>query len=335
MSHLRWPATPVRLGWIGLAALLSAGVAAAETPASFVEIAAAPEPIASPSAAPIAPAQDRVSVEPTVDAAAPAVQLSEAPAEGSVAPAPKRARCVRVIDGDTLVLDGDERVRVLYINTPEKKEEMGPEAGQFTRDLVLFKEVDLVYSADSERDHYGRLLAEVYVDGVSLEESLLSEGMAHLFLLAPERPPANIDRLIAAQARARQEGKGVWATERYRSTLHITSFHANARGHDGENLNGEYLRIANVTGQPLNVGGYTLSSAHGKVLTLPDFTIPAGYSFQILSGEGVTNDDPSAGPLQIYWGSTFPIWINDGDAATLRDTSGHPVDKVVHAPKRH
>jgi len=28
--------------------------------------------------------------------------------------------CIRVIDGDTIVLDGDEKVRIIGVDTPEK-----------------------------------------------------------------------------------------------------------------------------------------------------------------------------------------------------------------------
>lgn len=273
--------------------------------------------VALPPAAPPAPA----GVSET---------LSEAPATHP--PAPRHSRCIRVVDGDTLVLEGDERVRLLNVNTPEKKEPFGPEAGQFTRDFTLMKEVDLVYSASTERDHYGRLLAEVYVDGHSLAEALLAQGLAHVFLVAPGLPPANADVLMQTQARARAEKRNVWATDRYSGTLHITSFHANARGNDKENLMGEYLRVANLTGAPLDVSGYTLTNAEGRVLTLPAMVIPAGYSFQIISGRGVANADPTRGPLQVFWGSDWPIFLNSGDSATLRDAQGTVLDRVVYAP---
>ena len=53
--------------------------------------------------------------------------------------------CIRVIDGDTIVLDGDETVRLIGVDTPETKdprkpvEYFGQEAYEFTKSLVEAK----------------------------------------------------------------------------------------------------------------------------------------------------------------------------------------------------
>lgn len=265
----------------------------------------------------------------------PVVAAASLPPVAVHPPAPRRAKVERVVDGDTLLLDTGDRVRVLYINTPEKKEKYGPESGDFTRQFLQYKEVDLVYSARSERDGYGRLLAEVYVDGKSLEEAIIAEGLAHVFLIAPDPNTEMGQRLLSVQQQARQAGKGIWGTERYSSTLHITSYHANGRGNDSENPNVEYLRIANITDQPVNVKGYSLTSENGRIFILPEIIIPAGYSFQVYSGIGIDQLDPEKGSIKVYWDSKYPIWRNDGDSAVLRDEKGHLVDTAVYAPKMY
>ena len=56
---------------------------------------------------------------------------------------------IRVIDGDTIVLDGGERVRLIGVDTPETVhpnkpvERFGKEAGAFTRRMVEGKRVRL------------------------------------------------------------------------------------------------------------------------------------------------------------------------------------------------
>jgi micrococcal nuclease len=74
--------------------------------------------------------------------------------------------CVRVVDGDTLVLDGQETVRLIGVDTPETKEPrepveaFGQEAYEFTKSLVEGRKVRLEF--DLERiDKYGRTLAYV------------------------------------------------------------------------------------------------------------------------------------------------------------------------------
>lgn len=96
-------------------------------------------------------------------------------------------KVVRVIDGDTLVLDIDgkhERVRILSIDTPETKDRnqavecLGEEAAAFVKDLLpVGAEVELRYDVE-RRDRYGRLLAAVItVGGHSVAEELAAKGL--------------------------------------------------------------------------------------------------------------------------------------------------------------
>jgi micrococcal nuclease len=83
------------------------------------------------------------------------------------------ARCVGVTDGDTTrVLTADQqqfRIRLAWIDAPERGQAFGSKAKQAMSELVFGKEVELrVYGLDK----YGRTLATVFVDGkdVCLEE---------------------------------------------------------------------------------------------------------------------------------------------------------------------
>ena len=79
-------------------------------------------------------------------------------------------RVIRAVDGDTLLVEGNRRVRLLGINTPETKhperppEPWGAEASDFMAELVSNNSVRLEF--DRERyDDYDRMLAYVYIDG--------------------------------------------------------------------------------------------------------------------------------------------------------------------------
>ena len=155
--------------------------------------------------------------------------------------------------------------------------------------------------------------------------------------LAPRVPgeaPEGVERRAkaTAQDRARVARLGLWADDRFQGTLHITSFHANGRGDERENVNAEYLRVANVTGQALSLKGYRIQDISGQTWDLPAITIPAGYSFEIRSGVGTSQGDPSQA-LVVYLGSDRPIWNNDRDRATLLDPTGKVVDARDHEPK--
>lgn len=126
---------------------------------------------------------------------------------------PEKARVVRVVDGDTIVLENNFRVRYIGINTPETKhpkkgvEYFGREASEFNKDLVLNKEVILEY--DIQRfDKYGRILAYVYVGDVFINAKLVREGYAQVFTVPPNVKYA--DLFLELQGEARAKKKGLW-----------------------------------------------------------------------------------------------------------------------------
>ena len=86
----------------------------------------------------------------------------------------------RVVDGDTLWLqpaDGGApfSVRLRGIDAPEICQPWGPEARRVLADRALGREVALQGSA---RDDHGRVLATVLLDGVDLNEELVTGGHA-------------------------------------------------------------------------------------------------------------------------------------------------------------
>ena len=84
--------------------------------------------------------------------------------------------CVeRVIDGDTVVLDGGERVRLLRIDTPERKEKGFQEAKDWMINRVEGLTITIVRKGTG---FYKRTLAELYVDGVNINDELLELGLA-------------------------------------------------------------------------------------------------------------------------------------------------------------
>jgi micrococcal nuclease len=99
----------------------------------------------------------------------------------------------RVIDGDTIVLQGGEKVRLDGINTPEIGPNEGPggvEAKEFVENLCPpGTEVGLDVDDLELKDHYGRTPAIVYVevDGawVNLNAELLRVGYAEVMFIPP------------------------------------------------------------------------------------------------------------------------------------------------------
>lgn len=122
--------------------------------------------------------------------------------------------CVRVVDGDTLELDGGERVRLIGVDTPETVDPrrpvqyFGKEASAFTRRMAQGRMVRLEFDQDS-RDHYGRTLAYVYLqDGTFLNAEIIRQGYGHAYTRFPFRYQGEF---LALEREARTEGRGLWA----------------------------------------------------------------------------------------------------------------------------
>jgi micrococcal nuclease len=118
-----------------------------------------------------------------------------------------------VIDGDTVVISGGEKVRYLGINTPETHhpdklpEYCGQEAFEANRRLVAGKTVRLEFDQQL-RDKYGRLLAYVYVDNLFVNAELVRQGYAQVSTYREnQRHHEEFQRLQQSAIEAR---RGLW-----------------------------------------------------------------------------------------------------------------------------
>jgi len=97
----------------------------------------------------------------------------------------RQAKVIAVLDGDTIVISGGEKVRYAGLNTPETHhpdklpEYCGREAFEANRRLVAGKTVRLEYD-ERQRDKYGRLLAYVHVDSLFVNAELIRQGFAQV-----------------------------------------------------------------------------------------------------------------------------------------------------------
>lgn len=125
----------------------------------------------------------------------------------------EKAYVERVVDGDTLVLEGGQRLRYIGIDTPETVhphkdvECFGLEASEYNKQLVEGK---LVYleSDIQDTDRYGRLLRYVWIDEEMVNEILVREGYA----FASSFPP-NVkyqEKFNLLQKEARELEIGLW-----------------------------------------------------------------------------------------------------------------------------
>ncbi len=115
-------------------------------------------------------------------------------------------KAVTVIDGDTLLVlrNGQPvKVRLAGIDAPEKAQAYGEEAKRSLAELVLKRQVRVVTRAV---DDYGRLVALVEVDGLSVNEEQLRRGMAWEYSRFHDNKP-----YLALQREAQRARRGLWA----------------------------------------------------------------------------------------------------------------------------
>lgn len=122
--------------------------------------------------------------------------------------------CTRVIDGDTIVLDGNETVRLIGVDTPETKDPrkpvqyFGQEAYEFTKNLVEGKKVRLEYDQD-RTDKYDRTLAYVFLeDGTFVNAEIILQGYGHAYT---EFPFKYLEEFRQLEKQARESKIGLWA----------------------------------------------------------------------------------------------------------------------------
>ncbi len=135
----------------------------------------------------------------------------------------------RAVDGDTLVLENGERVRLIGIDTPEMHEsdkldrdsqrsgenkrtiqELGKRSYLFTRDLVEGKRVSLEFDVE-RHDRYGRLLAYVFLKDKQqtfVNAEIVKAGYASLMTFPPNVKYADLFLKLYQEARANK--RGLW-----------------------------------------------------------------------------------------------------------------------------
>ncbi len=133
-------------------------------------------------------------------------------------------RVTAVADGDTftMLLPGNKQVKVRFhgIDCPEKKQDFGTRAREFTASHVFGKTVTVLVK---DHDRYGRTVGLVILaDGRSLQEELLINGLAWHYKRYDKTA-----RFALLEADARRRKAGLWSM---RSPVAPWDFRKNPKG---------------------------------------------------------------------------------------------------------
>ena len=129
-------------------------------------------------------------------------------AETRAAQADHGFRVVRIKDGDTIVIVGQDNIdlelRLAGIDAPERDQPFGAEAATFLESLLSGQTVHL---DNVEREKYGRVLANVYLGSRWVDLELVQHGCAWVY------PNTDSRALRDAEAKARTERTGLWSLD--------------------------------------------------------------------------------------------------------------------------
>lgn len=118
-------------------------------------------------------------------------------------------KVVGIADGDTItVLESrtQYKIRLFGVDCPEKSQDFGSRAKQFTSNLVFGKMVQVI---PEEIDRYGRTVGTVMIDGKCLNEEIVKAGYAWVYHQYCKKPIC--DQWNRYEETARNDKIGLWS----------------------------------------------------------------------------------------------------------------------------
>lgn len=239
---------------------------------------------------------------------------------------------IEVVDGDTVKTDGNETLRLLHINTPEKGEKCYQEAKTRLEELVENKTLWLERDMQDE-DKYNRKLRYIFLSSNTNSQNyddfvnlmIIREGYASLLMIEPNMKYQEVFELALNDAS--QEEGCIWGSKsNYSSCFAIEQFHYDAQGDDCQNANDEYVILKNSC-DDINLQGWIIKDNARHVYTFKDFTAKSNQTFTLHSDYGTDNE------TDIFWNSNLEcpsIWNNDHDALFLRDSDDNLVLQYIY-----
>jgi len=114
----------------------------------------------------------------------------------------------RLIDGDTIEIEGGYHVRYIGIDAPEKGEPFYGEATEANRNLVEGKKVHLEGDVE-DKDDNGRLLRYVWFDNTMVNAELVRLGYAYSYSYPPNTKYQQY--ILQTEREAREQKLGLWS----------------------------------------------------------------------------------------------------------------------------
>ncbi len=219
----------------------------------------------------------------------------------------------RAIDGDTIELENDLRVRLLGINTPEKKRPLHDEALDFLRQFEG-KEARLEWT-NEEKDKYGRLLRYVFVDGKMLNELVLRRGLGNLYIYGADK---YTKLLSEAEQEARNSKSGIWVLSLDKCADCLSVNIENGMGKNDCKAGIEFVTLSDKCDFECDISEWNIKDEANHFFVFDNSVIDSGGSVVVYSGVGKDNK------TSFYFNNKgcASVWNDEHDTLFLRDKKG-------------
>jgi micrococcal nuclease len=118
-----------------------------------------------------------------------------------------------VIDGDTVVLNTGDRVRMKGIDAPElhhpviPAQRFGEEAKEYLAKQIQGKQVMLEFDSGDSKDMYERALAYIFLNGIDVNGDMVRMGYAYAYVFKPHKREQEYK---IYEKEARDKKRGLW-----------------------------------------------------------------------------------------------------------------------------
>ena len=213
-------------------------------------------------------------------------------------------KITRIVDGDTV--DSDiGKIRMLGINTPEKKEKYYQEAKDFLNEELLNKTVRIEYGKD-KKDRYNRTLGYLFLNNENVNLKQIENGFANYYF------PSGKDIYY-------DDFKKAWETC-IESNKNLCEKSKNICAECIELKNLDYdsqeVVFSNSCNYDCNLNNWKIKDEGRKNFVFQNFDLKSKKEVKIIVGEGTNNGEI------LFWTGKDYVWTKTGDTLFLRDDKG-------------
>jgi micrococcal nuclease len=221
----------------------------------------------------------------------------------------------RIVDGDTIIIN-NESIRLLGINTPEKKEKYYEEAKEFLNKTLFNKTVKIEYGKE-KYDRYKRKLAFIFLGNKNINVEMVKEGFANVYILNENRYEKELrnswEECIKENERLCEKSK-----DKCSNCIELKDI----------DLKSQIAVFYNKCNFSCNLTDWTIKDEGRKKFVFPYFILEENNSLIIYiqnKNESLNNFDNLKYSNILYWENEDYVWTSTGDTLFLRDSNNNLV----------